>query len=264
MSRARMGSWLDRFVWPAAGLLAVGVTSSNVIHFGFMELARKLGRRFLPTARLLARAILLAALTLVSSLALTWSIALLRGVRGELHSVAIPTGFIRAFTPSSQEQLAQLARFPEMLGRSLVATAPVAEVDAWAVGHRLNIPFQLTYNRLPLDGMSIALWGLGIAVMGCAVSAYRNGGEWRPLGFGALASLVTFGVVFTLFGLNTFLYSQYWQVPATFLIGSRLVPDDVAGRRRWIPVVALLVVMLAADGMVLPRIAQRVAASGAP
>ena len=262
-SGARVVSWIDRLAWLAAGLLAVGVTSSNVVYFGFMELARNQSKRLLPTRRQLARAVLAGALILASSLILAISFAMLRGARGSVRSVAIPADFLRQFTPSPREQLSQLVRFPEILTRSLIATTPVAEADAHAIRQRLPIPFQLTYNRLPVDGRSIALWGLGVAVLGCTCFAYRNGGRWRPIGFATLASVVTFGVIFSIFGLNTFLYSQYWQVPATFLIGSSLGPDSGTGRGRWIPVVALLFVMLAADWHVVGRITEKVAAAGA-
>ena len=131
-----------------------------------------------------------------------------------------------------------------MLARSFIPTIPLQKESQRALQFRDPIWFELTFNGMKIGLGSVALWFAGIIILCGAVVSYSLSDLWRWAGLGSIASLLTSGVVFSWFGMNTFLFSQYWQVPGMVLIGAWVQFISVRFRmgQRFLAALALLLV----------------------
>jgi len=210
----------NRVVSLLAGIFAIGTTVSNVMHYGWTQWMRY-ARDERNHVKSLVKAIVIAATLLAVTLALSWmlSVAEERKVSPP-DDLAFPTEFVERFTPRFSTQIENLVRFPEMLGRSYVATPPALKPNRSALRDGSPIKFELIYNGMTFDALSVALWLCGAATLAGALVATRLGPAWQLAGLASVASVLTSGVLYSCFGKNTFLYSQYWQVPAAILVGA--------------------------------------------
>jgi hypothetical protein len=223
-----------------------------------MDLVRRSVSRVSHAANL-ARAAVTGASLLIVALALNAALVQLRGVPPDLARVWIQREFVERYTGTPSEQIEHLVRFPEMVARSLIATRPLEMSNTLAAREGSPIQFELTYSGAPVGWMSIALWVLGLGTFSGIYAALRNGSRWSSIGLAAAAAMATFGIVYGLFGLNTFLYSQYWQVPAVFLIGAWLERRASGRAGLWVVCGILLPLMLVADWFVVRDITDRMA-----
>jgi hypothetical protein len=248
----------DRPVLSAAMLavetLTAGTTSSNILGVGAMRWARtvRVLRDLVPgtvRAALLSAAVLLAVL-LASTI--------LGRVRG-FDTVATPSGeFVARFTPTPAQMVERVARLPERLGRTFVATVPGEEANALGIKYESPIRFTFTYEHLAFGVAEAGLALVGLLVAGGAWVAYRAGGAWRVLGLGSLSSVAAFGGLYSVFGLNTYLYAEAWQPSAAILLAAWLGPVWTwAPRLRVALFAGLVAVMAIADARVVANMTSR-------
>jgi hypothetical protein len=210
---------LKKACFVLSGFISIGTTVSNVTHYGWMTwmvLIRQ-GRKLIPA---LIRSIVGAAILAFIILMLSGALGFLREGSTDDFRLTVPLEFIDKYTPSVSEQISNGARFPEMLARSFIPTEPSQKVNILAQKNGDPIKFELTFNETEIGLVSFVLWLVGIMIIGGVVVCNRLGDLWRWVGFASAASLLTSGLVFSWFGTNTFLFSQYWQVPGTILIGA--------------------------------------------
>ena len=244
-------------------VLAIGTTSSNVIHVGSVSFSTGVARhgRF---ARALGVAMLYGAMTLVLTVAasgLLLKVQFLHGAKLEGDVADAVERNVGQYTPSRTQQVLKLAAFPVLLGRAFVATTPLEKPNALAVTHGNPIPFELTYEGAEMSWFEVGLGLLTAAAVGAgAWCALRAGGRWRAMSLGWVMSLGAFGALYSLYGFNSFLYSQHWQVPASLLIGALFIPGRNPGARRVVAGVAVAAVLLVADTTVVSHVTERIRA----
>ena len=150
--------------------------------------------------------------------------------------------FVEAHTPSLKETAVNIARFPERAARTYFATIPeVKESRLQEEGTRYD--FELTYNTIEFDFISFVLSVVAIIVLGGGfLLALQMGGLWRLLGVASMLSFLSFWVLYSYFGYNTFLYSQHWQVTQLFFIAPWFTTDRFS--ERWVLIAGGVVIAL--------------------
>jgi hypothetical protein len=201
------------------GLFSIGTTASNVIHYGWMTWMSRMSGENKPISELI-RSVATAATMLLMTLLLSFILVFLRHGSTDLSNSMLSKENIERFKPSVSEHISNTVRFPEMLARSYIPSTPRQKHNDSTLKFDSPIKFELTYNSVELGLGSIMLWLVGLFILGGVVVSYKLGGIWRWAGAASAASILTTGVVFTWFGTNTYLYSQYWQVPGVILIGA--------------------------------------------
>ncbi len=202
-----------------SGFFSIGTTVSNVIHYGWMTWMIPISEKRKPVPAL-TRSIAGAAILLLITLLLSWALGFVREGNVDHSRLMLSKEFVDHYKPSVSQQISNGARFPEMLARSFIPTVPLQKDNLLALQDGDPIEFELTFNGVEFGLGSAALWLSGIMILGGVVVSYHLGDLWRWAGFASVASLLTSGVLFSWFGTNTFLYSQYWQVPGAILIGA--------------------------------------------
>jgi len=215
--------WVRRAWWLTA-MCSIGITVSNVIQFGWLNVCRLVSRGDRPMRAFLG-SIGSGALLLAIVCGLGYALALASGTSKQAEketAVEWQVNFINKHLVKPKDVMENLARFPERVARTFVPTMPFFKQNRLAAITG-RIPAMSTYNGLAFDVAAGLLWLGGL--IGCGLGAfiaYRLGGLWRWFGLGSLASILSYGIVFSLFGGNSYLYSQYWHVPAVLLVGACL------------------------------------------
>lgn len=205
-----------------AGLVSIGTTVTNVIHFGWMYWTTITSQR-LYTVRGLVKSTLLSALMLSSAVVVSYGLSEVRGENPEPTDLVVSGEWIKKFQPNLGDKIEGLARFPETVGRTFIPTLPERANNRLAILRDKSIQFELSYENVRFGSVSFLLSIVAlVAVGGGALRSYNLNGNWRKIGIASTLSIVTFGVFYSWFGLNTYLYSQVWQVPSLLLIGSWL------------------------------------------
>lgn len=239
-----------------AGLLAIGTTISNVIHFGWMHWATQTAKGRSPVSALV-RSIAVGALVLFATLSVYYVLSEVRGVQRSSSDLMVSRDFIELYQPSTREQIENFLRFPEIVARTFIPTIPAQKQNKLAVQNNDIIQFELTFNENEFGIVSVFLGTVSLLVFGGgAVFSYRHGGIWRWMGLASTASILTFGVLYSWFGVNTYLYSQHWLVPSTFLIGAWLNCSFIKSRIGYVLISGALVLMLLSNFYVLGNINQ--------
>jgi hypothetical protein len=264
----RVGRVAHAAVWLVASVLSIGTTVSNVVHIGSVRFSAALARHGRP-ALALATAALYGAVGMALTLSLNRLVWELRAPAGDVSVAANVADSVERniglYTPSRAEQAMKVASFPVLLGRAFVATPPIEKPNASAARNNSRIPFELSYDGAPLSSFLVGLGVIAaLSVAGGAGRAVRAGGRWRAMALGWLMSFAVFGILYSGFGLNGFLYSQYWQLPASLLLGAWLIPGRMAQARVIAAGVALIMVMIVADAVVLSRVTERMRSPGPP
>lgn len=243
-----------------SAIFAIGTTISNVVHYGWMLWARY-GVNQYSYSRALIRAILAAGLALLLTLSLSWTLGAAREGAVNPQRVILSADFINQYKPSHMAQLENAIRFPETLARSYIPTTPLQKPNVLALKNNDPIKFELSYNGIRFGLGTIALWLFGLAILFGALIAARMGEAWRLFGSASAASILTTGGLFSWFGINTFLYSQYWQVPAAILVGAWV--NFLTGKVKYgrVLVVMLAISMAVGDIYVLSQIDAALVAS---
>ena len=239
-----------------AGLLAIGTTISNVIHFGWMHWATQTAKGRAPVSALV-RSIAVGALVLFATLSVFYVLSEVRGVERSSSNLMVSRDFIDEYQASARKRNEHFVRFPEIVARTFIPTIPAKKQNKLAVQNNDLIQFELTFNGIEFGIVSVILGIVPLLVFGGgAVCSYRHGGIWRWMGLASTASIFTFGVLYSWFGINTYLYSQHWLVPSVFLIGAWLNCSFIRTRIGYGLLSGALVLMLLSNFYVLGNINQ--------
>ena len=244
------------------GFFAIGVTSSNLAHLGWLlwiRFYKKQGRLILS----FIKSATISAIVLIAVLATYFALTAIRG--GELvlsDLVSNDKSFLHAHTPEISESLVNFARFPEKIARTYIPTEPVKKNNRLYQEEEDKYDFELTYNYITLNLSSILLWvGALFVLIGGLIISFRQGGLWRLLGLGAAGSIVTYWLLYSYFGYNTYLYSQHWQVSVIFLVATWLNTRFFSRRQGTYILVAITLFLLLADFYMLNKINTMIASS---
>ena len=204
-----------------AGLLAIGTTLSNVIHFGYMYWAIRIAKGHTPVSAL-SRSVCVGAFLLMAALSIFYVLGAVRGVdRGITHDLTDFGNFLDKYKAGEDQQFENFIRFPGMVARTFIPTIPKQKQNVSTAGNDNQIQFELTYYRVEFGFFDVILGIVSLLIFGgAAVLSYRYEGIWRWMGIGSMASILTFGVLYSWLCTNTYLYSQHWLVPCVFLLGA--------------------------------------------
>ena len=239
-----------------AGLLAIGTTISNVIHFGWMHWATQTAKGRAPVSALVG-SVVVGALVMFVVLSVFFVLSELRGVKRNSSDLMVTGDFLERYQPSVYKQVENFARFPEIVARTFIPTTPAQKENKLAIQNNNLIKFELTFNDIKFGIFPAILGTVSLLVFGGgAVLSYRHGGIWRWIGLASTASMVTFGILYSWFGINTFLYSQHWLVPSVFLIGAWLNCSFIRSRIGYGLISGALAFMLLSNFYVLGNINQ--------
>jgi len=235
------------------GLFSIGTTASNIIHYGWMNWMSRMNGGKNPMSEL-AGSIVSSTILIFFTLALSFIIGLI--VHGSTDpSKSIPSKkFIENYKSSGSDHLSNIVRFPEILARSFIPSTPQKIDNILAIKNGNPIKFELTYNGAKFGHVSSILWLTGLIILGGAIVSYHLGGIWFWAGSASAASILTTGVVFTWFGTNTFLFSQYWQVPGVILIGAWIHLATIKLKLGRILATALIFLFLIGDIHIIHKI----------
>lgn len=244
-----------------AGLIATGTTISNIIHFGWMGWTKLTTHTNKPLDNLI-KAILISAVVLIVSLTISFGLGAIRGGKISVENLSPSTKFFNMYSKSPAGQIENLLRFPEFLARTFIPTIPAHKINVLAARNRDPIKFELTYNKIEFGGVSLLLSLTALVIFGGGTFvSYRQGGTWRYLGLGSAASVLTFGGLYSIFGLNSYLYSQAWQVPAVFLAAAWLNCRVCRSPGFIACAIGILIIMLLGDLYVLQNLNSDLATS---
>ena len=239
-----------------AGLVAIGTTASNVIHFGWMNWAIQTAKGRAPVLALV-RSVAVGAFVLFAALAVFYVLSEMRGMQRSISDLMVSSDFVEKYQPGARKQIENFVRFPEMVARTFIPTTPAQKENELAVHYNNIIQFELTFNEIELGIFPVILGMVSLLVFGGgAILSYRYGGIWRWIGLASTASILTFGGLYTWFGINTFLYSQHWQVPCVFLLGAWLNCSFLKSRLGHVLMSGALMLMILANIYVLGNINQ--------
>lgn len=237
----------------ALTVFSVGITVSNVIFCGWTLFARRMDG--LGITRAFGRAVAMGALALLlavgGSAALDW-------VRGpDPANPPVAAGdqprFMK-FTNPPAVAARKLVEFPAFLTLSFVPVVPGQTGNEIGESNLDRYRLQFTYNDgSPLLMMLLAMAGV-LVFGGGAIVAHRAGGAWRWVAWCSLLSIVSYGLLYSYFGRNTYLYSQVWYVPCVLLASAWLRLDFMRTRRGILVLTSALLLLLAADLRVLHSI----------
>jgi hypothetical protein len=215
--RASRVGFVSMFI---AGVFSAGITSSNIIQFGFMNWSSLSIRAGKPLPAL-AKAIVLSAMVLVVALSSSYLIGKFRSSDDISYYFVVSDSYVERFKPTVSEQVENVLRFPERAARTFIPTTPNQKDNAVSIKQNRRVKIEFTYNTTEFGWSSFVLWLIGLGVFaGGTLIAYRMGGAWRWLGLGSAATALTFGALYSWFGLNTYLFSQTWQVPCLLLLAA--------------------------------------------
>ena len=245
-----------------AGFFAIGVTSSNVAHLGwllwlrFFEKSGRLVSSFLKSASI-------SAVILIAVLASYFALTVVRG--GQLvvsDLISNDKSFLEAHTPELSESIINFVRFPERIARTYIPTEPVKKDNRLYIEGEDKYNFELTYNYIELNMHSALLWIIAsIVLLGGLMIAYRLGGLWRWIGLSAAGSVATYWLLYSYFGYNTYLYSQHWQVSVIFLLAPWLKLNVFNGRYSNTVLLSIVCLWLLADFYMLNKMNTIIATS---
>lgn len=242
----------DWFALVLSCVLAIGATSSNVIFVGWMlwVIFRKFNYGYLNS---LGRSIVCAAVLLFVVILLGLPLSIIRnGVSSGVQQYA---RHVSEYVPESQEQLSNICRFPENIARSIIPTHPMY-IPARDMGpvyfpgekrtlRNQLIPYELTYNRSPVNRWSCVLWLFGALVLMLSNSHWPAMRSSKDFSRACGLTAITTGIVFSLFGLTTFLFATYWQIGSILLLGRSVC--YLSQTKKGTVIAAILLVGLAAS-----------------
>ena len=236
-----------------SAVLAVGTTTSNVIHVGWSQwFVQATNRR--GGVRSLVHAVAISGLTLAATLGVFYGLKQVRGGEPQAADLLVSTRFVRTFLPSVQQQAENTARLPETLARTYIPTTPRPIPNEIALQNRDPIKIELTYNGIDFGWGSASLYLAAVlAFGGGAVASIRKGGAWRWLTLGSAASMLTFGALYSVFGMNTYLYTQHLQVPSLFLLAGWFAYFTRMPKAVYAALIGLIGALLVGDVIVLDR-----------
>jgi len=213
-------SWVGFVSMFVAGVFSVGITSSNIIQFGFMNWSSRLMRDGKPLSAL-AKAIVLSVMVLVVALSSSYLFGKFRSSDEASYYFVMSKSYVERFKPTTSEQIENVLRFPERVARTFIPTSPYEKNNEVSIKQNKRVKIEFTYNTIEFGLSSFILWVVGVGIfVGGTLIAYRAGGAWRCLGLGSAATVLTFGALYSWFGLNTYLFSQAWQVPCMVLLAA--------------------------------------------
>ena len=203
----------------------------------------------------LVHAVLTAAVVLIATFAVLHILGQLRGAERSLTAYVVSGKFVETYKLDLDQQLENLVRFPERMARTVLPTLPAKLDNKLALQNDHRIKFELTYNTLEFDGVSLFLSALSIVIFGGGtILAYRRGGTWRWFGLASAASVLTFGFLYSCFGFNTFLYSQHWHIPSLILLGAWFSSEFFQRKHGYLLGAGLVMLLLAGNVYVLQAI----------
>lgn len=241
-------------------LFTVSITVSNIIHVGwvywFMFLAK--GDQPMPA---LVKSVTRSTLILMAIVSAFLVIDRLTE-REDTKGVSETIRYIELFTPTPMEQVTKIARFPEIVARTIIPTVPV-EMPSYPgteLGEAIKVQVSISEIEFGLPSVFFSIVSI-IAIGGGALIAYRLDGLWRHMALASLATLLTFGMLHSLFGQYIYLYSQTWYVPCIFLLGAWLNTSFFGTRAGYSVIGVMLLLLLLGDIYVLNHITQTVTPS---
>ncbi|WP_339865710.1 hypothetical protein [Paremcibacter congregatus] len=241
-----------------SGIFLVGITSSNIIQFGWMVWLVQSAKSRIPLT-ILGRSIAISSMVFSATIMLYYTSSITRGVERNTTDIMVSSDFVKRYTPNSKEQVNKLIHFPELIARTFIATTPTEKENSLAIQHNSPIKFELTYTNTGFGISSFILSLVSIVVVcGGATIAYRQGGLWQQLSVASMASLFSIGLLYSLFGINMFLYSQTWYIQCVFLISAWLKLSFFKTQIGRISVGFILLMMTLGDLHVLTNITQQI------
>lgn len=209
----------------AASILAIGATLSNVIFVGWTIWFINHQKGLSPFsswyyAVFKSGAVLI--ITILLSLALGKVVAELRGEEISDHDTNT-LEFLASYVPPLETQIEKFYRFPEMVARTIIPTFPVHNPDSQVFKFDMPIKIEFSYLKKEYDIWSLFYTAMAFLLIGGGGKiACQKGGKWNSLAFASFATLITYWVFYTWFGLSMFLYSQNWYVPSILLLAGWL------------------------------------------
>ena len=245
------------FLMIFSGLFSVGGTVSNIIHFGWMNWYYHLSKK-LSHFKALIKAIILSIGILIVTLSLFAILREIRDVDVEGSDLIVSSDFVEQYSKTPYEGLKNFLCFPAMLTQTFLATIPTKGKNLLAIKNNNSIKFELTYNSTRSVWLSFVLGGVMLFVLvGGIVASFLSGGLWRYFGLASAASVLTFGLLYSSwFGINTYLFSQHWQVPTQVLIVSCFNYFLRKSNITYFFILGILIFMLLADIYVLASITE--------
>lgn len=220
LARPRANSLISTIALYLAGLVAAGTTISNGNHLVWIEFVRRSRQKNVAKTLIVSGLLGLSTIILAIGAGAILDSHFQKGpVSNELR---MSLGIVGYFAPTISDQILHLEQLPEFYTRTFVPLPPARVENKIAEeSPDSRIKFEFTYNVRNSIIVKIVLGLISIAVLGGGmVVAYLNGGEWRQIGCASGISLLLFGVFYSFFGLNTYLYSQSWVVQSTVLIAA--------------------------------------------
>lgn len=245
----------------ALTIFTIGITISNVIFCGWAEFARRMHRIGMLNAFL--RAVAVCALALLLAVGGGVALNLLRGPdpsNPPAQTEASGPSFLK-FTNPPAVAAQNFIEMPAFLAMTVVPVVPGQTGNEIAEASMDRHRLQFTYNDS--GGWRVALLAVAglLGFGGGAIIAHRAGGAWRIVAWSSLLSILSYGLLYSYFGRNTYLYSQVWYVPCVLLAAAWLRLDCMRTRVAKFCLAAMLGLMLAANLWVLAAILEVLSAS---
>lgn len=248
---------LTHICFVIVGLFTVGITISNIIHVGWLYWFIFLSNGSTPFSALI-KSVSRSAAILATLVALFFAMDFVIQ-RDDTMNIAETKRYIGLFTPTPMEQAVKLARFPEIVARTIIPTIPV-EMPSYTgteLGGAIKVQVSISTIEFGISSIFLSIAAL-VAVGGGAVIAYKQGGVWRNMALASVATIVTFGVLHSLFGAYIYLYSQTWFVPCVFLLAAWMKTPFFNTRTGFGLIGVMLVLLLLGDIYVLKDITETI------
>lgn len=244
------------------GIFATIISASNIIYVGwlywFIYISK--GENFLPA---LSKAIIKSGIMLTIILSSFYiSSKIIKSDAVHTVSLTNSKGYIELFIPDIDRQVEKVLRFPETISKTFIATKPSTTVNLYAK-RTPNIPIeiQVTYADEEFDLYSLLLTLLAMfAVGGGAIIGYQIGGMWRNLTLTSAAILFTLIMLYSVFGLYVYLYSQTWYLSCLLLISAWFTKPIFKQKYSYVVLVLVYLMMFIANVYVLEDISNLIIA----
>lgn len=231
-----------------ASLFAVGLTSSNIIFVGWMRWFINLSRGCNPYKSLLNAMLNSAALLLfviISFYTLNHIVSKVRDVDPTSSQSEYLAQFLDKYVPPISVQAEKAVRFPEMMGRSIVATMPVQNPDTNLFEYNDPIKVELSYVKKDFDYVSLICTLVALILIGGGgIINYHKGGILKFLTISSAAAIISYWGFYSWLGMSIFIYSQIWHIPVVFLASGWLHKPLFSNRLGMGLIVTILFLML--------------------
>ncbi|WP_136681446.1 hypothetical protein [Neptunomonas sp. XY-337] len=240
----------------SSAIFVVGVTSSNIIYIGWLIWFLYRDKEGQPFWFSLMKAVKWSSIILIATLLLSSLFSTLKNINSDasqkITTASPSTSFIQKYTPSFDNQINNIIRFPEIVTRTFIPSIPDTKKNILAIKNDDPIKVELAYLTKPTEAISIVLSLISIGVIIGGFLVTWNTKPWNNLLLASLASIMTFGALYSLFGLNTYLYSQVWSVPCILIIGA--LASRIRSYKGYFIATSVLILMLAGNIYVIEHI----------